>query len=75
MLKFECACGNVPQGIVVGTTSDFNLVAMWTCGACQKEMVAFMPLEKLVAGVPEHPAQTIFSSEDASVLLAMKISL
>lgn len=76
MLKFSCQCSNVPSGVFVGTTSDYNLVAKWFCPKCETYNVALMSLEKLIAGVPEPPSvPATFDEKDVSLLKDMHIQL
>lgn len=76
MLKFSCQCGNVPSGVQVGTTSDYNFLARWTCAACGQEVMAFMSLEKLISGVPPPPNRPAeFNELDKGFLEGLHIKL
>ena len=74
LIHWKCDCGHKPIHIRVGVSSMGDLIGVWHCTQCNKDVVARIPLEQLIADIPPPPKVNVeFTSDDKKDLRDMHI--
>ena len=75
VIKWSCLCGVEPLSVNVGVTSNGELIGVWRCAGCHKEVKALIPIEKLICDIPPPPEPEGFTEQDIKLMLLAHINL
>ena len=62
-------CDAPVSKVKVGVSSTGNLVAMWKCSECRRDIIAEIPLEKIIADVPAPDEEQLAQAQRIKVIL------